>query len=193
MISKSEIINNETFEDRLKSEIPNIDIPIRRKEEKVVPVWGNEDDKNTTIDVYAVLDFVEFCYKNIQKAIKGNFHEYYKHYELSFEEGGKVQEEFRLEINIIFERNGIVFFLNEKGEVNRTIPKSMQSLIDDRPNTEDERLNELVNLAYDKFILPKYSDRVHALEKIWDAFERIKTYYSENKKTSIINWHTNAC
>ncbi|CAA6823784.1 MAG: Unknown protein [uncultured Sulfurovum sp.] len=62
----------------------------------------------------------------------------------------------------------------------------MTPLINKIYNTEDKKLNELVQLAHNKFILPKIEDRIHALEKIWDAFERMKTYYVEkNKKQSI--------
>jgi len=62
----------------------------------------------------------------------------------------------------------------------------MQPLINKIYNTKDEKLNELVQLAHDKFVLPNIEDRIHALEKIWDAFERVKTYYVEkNKKQSV--------
>jgi hypothetical protein len=46
------------------------------------------------------------------------------------------------------------------------------------------RLNELLEISCSKFILPKTESRVESLEKIWDAFERLKTYYEENKKVS---------
>ncbi len=32
--------------------------------------------------------------------------------------------------------------------------------------------------------MPRIEIRVESLEKIWDAFERLKTYYEENKKSS---------
>jgi hypothetical protein len=32
--------------------------------------------------------------------------------------------------------------------------------------------------------MPNFEDRVRSLERVWDAFERVKTYYSNNKKVS---------
>lgn len=181
---------NELFEDRIKSEIPNIDIPIRRKEE-LTSVYDDGEflptkEIQTKINKYDVLDFIEFCYKHIKEPIQGNYHEFFNHYHLTFIEKHETKEEFRTKINKIFEINGIVFYLNENGEIKRTIHKSMQLQIDKQFNTSDIQLNKLVKLANTKFILPKVSDRIYALEKIWDAFERVKTYYIEkNKKQSI--------
>ncbi|MED4225637.1 hypothetical protein [Neobacillus cucumis] len=50
--------------------------------------------------------------------------------------------------------------------------------------SKDNILNELLNLAIEYIRKPKEFDRQIALEKIWDAFERIKTFYDKNKKTS---------
>jgi hypothetical protein len=33
-------------------------------------------------------------------------------------------------------------------------------------------------------LLPKITDRIRAIEKLWDAFERIKTFYSFSKPTN---------
>ena len=73
---------------------------------------------------------------------------------------------FRNKINKTFERNGILFYINEDGQINRNISKAMKPLINQIYNTADTRLNDLVKLAYDKFVLPKIEDRIFALEKI---------------------------
>ena len=46
--------------------------------------------------------------------------------------------------------------------------------------TDDDNLNKLIKEAEDRFFNPK--DKQIAIEKICDAFERIKTYYEGNKK-----------
>ena len=56
-------------------------------------------------------------------------------------------------------------------------------LFNQNPVTNDKELNNLIIEAKERFLNPK--DKQIDLEKIWDAFERIKTYYGENKKTSI--------
>ncbi len=48
--------------------------------------------------------------------------------------------------------------------------------------TIDEELNLLIEEAKRRFKSP--NDKKIALEKLWDAFERIKTYYGDNKKLS---------
>jgi len=178
--------NKKLFEDRIKAEIQNIELPIQRKEiNSNYNLWSNNSNE-INIDKYVTLDFIQFCHKNIQEAVKGNYHDYFNHYHLTFKESKKVKKDFRDKVNQIFERNGIVFFINDAGQINRTISVTMKPLINKIYNTQDERLNELVQLAHDKFVLPKIEDRIYALEKIWDAFERVKTYYvKKNKKQSV--------
>jgi hypothetical protein len=48
--------------------------------------------------------------------------------------------------------------------------------------TIDQELNSLIEEAKKRFKNP--SDKKIALEKLWDAFERIKTYFNSNKKIS---------
>lgn len=55
-------------------------------------------------------------------------------------------------------------------------------LFDKQVHTDDEELNKLITEAKDRFFNPK--DKQIAIEKLWDAFERIKTYYEGNKKQS---------
>jgi len=59
---------------------------------------------------------------------------------------------------------------------------NIELLFDKQVQTDDEELNILIKEAKDRFFNPK--DKQIALEKLWDAFERIKTYYKGNKKQS---------
>ncbi len=178
--------DNKIFESRAKSVIPDIEIPIIIKVEKNTFSFNDNDSVTNIVNKYTALDFIEFCFKNISKAIQDNYHDFFKHYHLNFKNSQKLKDEFRIKINQIFERNGIVFDLNENGKINRLISKNFEPLINKIYKTNDIRLNKLVKLSQEKFILPKIEDRIYALEKIWDAFERMKTYYIEkNKKQSI--------
>lgn len=59
---------------------------------------------------------------------------------------------------------------------------NVELLFENKADTSDLSLNELIEEAKDRF---SKNDRQVALEKIWDAFERIKTFYHEkDKKTS---------
>lgn len=59
---------------------------------------------------------------------------------------------------------------------------NIELLFDKKVETNDEELNVLINEAKDRFFNPK--DKQIAVEKLWDAFERIKTYFDDNKKES---------
>lgn len=48
--------------------------------------------------------------------------------------------------------------------------------------TDDIELDKLIEEAKNRFFNPK--DKQIALEKLWDAFERLKTYFETNKKNS---------
>lgn len=62
---------------------------------------------------------------------------------------------------------------------------NVELLFDNEANTNDSDLNSLIEEAKERFFNPK--DKQVALEKLWDAFERLKTYFSSeglNKKQS---------
>jgi len=56
-------------------------------------------------------------------------------------------------------------------------------LFNSKVNTSDKDLNKLIDEARNRFLNP--NDKQIALEKLWDAFERLKTYFTDlNKKQS---------
>jgi hypothetical protein len=65
-----------------------------------------------------------------------------------------------------------VFGLNVRNEL----------LFNKKTETMDETLNDLVDKSKEFFIK---GDKQIAIEKLWDAFERMKTLFDPNKKTSI--------
>lgn len=169
------------LENAIKAEIPKLQTPIRACRKA-----GFHQKDDGVPAKYEILDFIEFLYRNIKdpKPV-GRYHEFYNHYHYEFSDSGQETDSYRTKINTIFARNGIVFYLDENGIIKRSVPTSFNKIISDiRFSTSDHRLNELLEISYSKFILPKLESRVESLEKIWDAFERIKTYYEENKKKS---------
>ena len=59
---------------------------------------------------------------------------------------------------------------------------NIELLFDNKANTSDIQLNQLIEEAKQRFLNP--NDKQIALEKLWDAFERLKTFYDKNKKVS---------
>ncbi|MDB4925371.1 AbiJ-NTD4 domain-containing protein [Mucilaginibacter sp.] len=181
--------NHILLNDKLKALVPKIDIPISRKEEFITSYgdFGEEPtlEKNS-IDTFAILDFIEFCFQNMYDAVNtGEWHDYWGHYHLTFKDTGVLRKKFVFEINLLFERNGIAFKFTEEGKFIRLLNPELGQLISVRYKTSDAKLNELLIEATSAFVLPKEQDRFRATEKLWDSFERIKTYCDINKKTSI--------
>lgn len=146
-------------------------------------------------DEYMILDFVQFCYTHVKKANRGVRIPYIhglmdsETYTLSyiFNESDSEKEKFQNDINILFRRNGLVYELQEDGTIIRKIPKGIKPLISQLYKTDDTTLNRLIDEAFCNFLKLKTEDRRVAVEKIWDAFDRMKTYYKSKKtKASIL-------
>ena len=136
-------------------------------------------------DKYAILDSIEFVYENLWDYKVGQYHSYFRHDHLDLLNTRECRKTFKTEINQMFERNGVVFYLDTDGKIKRQLPAEMDSLIQKlKIHTADQRLNELIQQATEDIRKPELKDRTYALEKLWDAFERMKTFYSPDKKKS---------
>lgn len=87
------------------------------------------------------------------------------------------KEEFKniiedcITVNEVFDLSGL-FNLNLNNEL----------LFNKEIKTDDNNLNDLINESKQLYLK---GEKQLALEKIWDSFERLKTYYSSDKKNSI--------
>lgn len=99
----------------------------------------------------------------------------------SFDGHTTKSSQFENEINAIFKLNNINVELRD-GEIHSTNNKVIG--LDDSTNINEAGLEELIRIAEDLYNKGNYS---YAVEKIWDAFERIKTYYypTLDKKKSV--------
>jgi hypothetical protein len=80
------------------------------------------------------------------------------------------------DINRLFARNGIAFDLQPDGRIIRLGPPALrESLQQSLFTSEDLQLNELLETARTKFLDPDPAVRQEGLEKLWDAWERVKT------------------
>lgn len=122
------------LEMRVKSEIPKLDTPIQSSDTEVIYSFdsnsGEDEIKIIMPKKYAILDFIEFLYKNIQDPVQvGSYHQYYNHYHYRFSDEGDSVEKYIYDINTIFKRNGIVFYLSNNGKIKRIIHKPMKKLL----------------------------------------------------------------
>lgn len=144
----------------LEAEIPRISWPLRARELPETPV---------------ILDLLEFCARAVGQPIQGSWHSYYDHYHLSWEREPGLAA-FLADVNRQLARNGVAFEMNGEGRLQRILPPALRvALIDARFATGDAETDRLLETARSRILAPKHEDRSDGLEKLWDAFERIKT------------------
>ena len=136
-------------------------------------------------DILLVLDFIEFVQASVAKPISGKYHDYFNHHHLTFDKAAG-QEDFRVTVNRIFARNGVAFEMLPNGRTERVLPLVLgEELKRTLFNTGDRMLDEC---------RAKFSDRNplvrrEALERLWDAWERLKSLAdpSDKKRSDNLN------
>lgn len=139
-------------------------------------------------DQYSLLDLIEFVANNVRDIRTRTHHSYYGHDDISFSETNSIAEKFKDDINSIFNKTGLLYQLTENLEVERieeygVTSSDVEDLIAD---IDEPGLKDLLNTAIVKHKSFNPDDQKDAVEKIWDALERLKTYYEHlDKKNSV--------
>lgn len=134
--------------------------------------WPDRDDEWPSDP--QLFDLVEFLYEHAKMPRSDSYHPYFGHNHLIFDQD-KGRAKFEADVNRFFERNGFAFELKD-GEVTRIAPTGLQeALATTIFKTGDETLDDLLETAREKFLNRMLSVRKEGLEKLWDAWERLKT------------------
>lgn len=142
------------------------------------------EDRGATPPTLAILDYLQFCYRRVAKPIQRDYHSFFQHYHLTFDEPSG-QHEFREQINLLLARNGLAFNLEENGDIVRLATPVLQAeMAAFKISTGDEHLNRFISDAVTKFLSSNPGVRLEALEKLWDAWERLKSLEPGDKKES---------
>jgi len=183
-------INDGSFAERFPLNCFDAPIPIGSDEDAIKSAFQAEFPSmqwplhlNKVPDTLSVLDAIEFFYKYISKPTRKEYHSFFRHHDiLSFDQENGRQEYFE-DINRLFRRNSLACELQEDGKVVRLEPVVLRETLTAVVfRTEDEELNRLLELARDKFRDPDVNIRREAVEKLWDAWERLKTLEPEADK-----------
>lgn len=142
-----------------------------------------EDDK-TGYDQYALLDFIEYVGQYCRDIKICDFHSYFGHYHIDLLKTDKIFETFRAEINDIFTKTGLLYTLTANKIIERVLENSVLApeIETAIQNIKEPGTKELLETAIVLFKQPDPIYRRDAVEKLWDAFERMKTYYTNLKK-----------
>jgi hypothetical protein len=143
------------------------------------------DDETAAITDGAVFDLLEFSYEQIAQPDEGSFHSYGSHMHYTYDqEAGRYR--FAEDVNRLFERNGIAFELRE-GEIVRLAPTGLQEALAATVfRTGDTHLDEMLEAARTKFLHRDLNIRRESLEKLWDAWERLKTIEEGTNKPAMV-------
>lgn len=134
-----------------------------------------------------ILDFIEFVHDAVAKPMPGKYHDFFRHHHLSFDQQAG-QDEFRATVNRIFLRNGVAFEMLSTGRIIRVLPLVLgDALRRTAFNTGDRTLDNMLDECRAKFSDRNPLVRREALERLWDAWERLKSLADPgDKKRSIM-------
>lgn len=133
-------------------------------------------------DLVEVINLVEFVFQHISKPTDGWFHSWCGATHPTAFDARTARYEYTVAVNKMFRNFGLPLLL-KKGRAVR-----ITSVVLDRPvlelelATSDKHLVRLLNTAISDF---QTGNRHHALRTIVDAFERIKTVHSPDKRKSV--------
>lgn len=126
-------------------------------------------------DTPVILDLLEFCASTVGEPIQGSYHSYFGHHHLSWDRDASLAR-FVADVNLLFRRNALAYELTSTGQARRLLPQPIADALGwTMFQTGDGETNRLLEAARQRFLSPKPEDRQDALEKLWDAFERLKT------------------
>lgn len=137
-------------------------------------------------DTLLILDFAEFVYASVAKPIPGKHHDFFNHHHFTFDQQSG-QEEFRATVNRIFARNGVAFEMLSNGRIVRVLPPVLGDELKRMVfRTGDRILDNMLEESRTKFTDRNPLLRREGLERLWDAWERLKSLADpEDKQKSI--------
>lgn len=123
----------------------------------------------------AIMDLLEYAASCVGHPVQGSWHDYMRHHHLDWDRGAGLTR-FVQDVNRLFSRNGVAFELTETGQARRLLPEPLRNtLIGATFHTDDAELDRLLEEARRGILAVDVNQRRGGLEKLWDAFERIKT------------------
>lgn len=149
-------------------------------------LWPRDVDRENPPADGQIFDLIEFAYEFTAEPKDPSYHSYMGHTHYSYD-GETGRGTFAHDVNRIFERNGMAFELKD-GEITRLAPAVLhESLAAAAFHTGDGLLDELLEAARHKLLNRSVEVRRESLEKLWDAWERLKTIEAAGDKKASVN------
>lgn len=140
--------------------------------------------------MYSILDFIELVFKNIKDIKNEDWHKFFSHTHYTYTNTFNVRDKFIKDINDGFIRSSLLYQMNNNGIIeridnNNVVIEDIISKLGSIKNKNFKDLIELIEKAIKCYKSKNQEDWKTATEKIWDAFENMKTYYFADKKKSV--------
>ncbi len=143
----------------IRAFIPTIELPL---------------DGNRMSDI-ETFDLLEYAYHHISKPTRVKRHDYFNHWELSFDRR-PARAEFRERINLMLARGRANYTMETDGRIVRIGSAPVRRIVHElRPATGDEELDNLIRYARELYTSKDPQQRQNGLEKLWDGYERLKS------------------
>lgn len=140
-------------------------------------------------DQYALLDLIEYFALNIKDISEQWNSDYYQNYKtIACFETSDIFKDFKEEVNEIFTETGLLYKLTDEKIIERIVENSPLTIEIENSFLAVPELGtrELLKDAVALYKTPNSKARQDSVEKIWDALERLKTYYTTmDKKHSV--------
>lgn len=168
------------FSTRIKIRIPSL---YRNEFDRIcAPRYEDEYDQ------YALLDLIEFFAQNIKDISERWNNERYRNYQtIDCLTSSDTFISFQDEINEIFKESGLLYEITDKKIVERIIENSAltKEIENNFEEVDEVGLRDLLKDSVALYKTPNSAARQDSVEKLWDALERLKTYYTtlEKKKS----------
>lgn len=161
------------FNTKIKIRIPSL---FRDELDRIcVPACYDEYDQ------YALLDLIEYFAQNIQDISERWNNERYRNYQtIDCFNTSDIYEKFKEEINEIFTESGLLYELTDEEIVERIVENSplTREIENNFSAVHEAGTKDLLKDAVALYKTPNPAARQDSVEKIWDALERLKTYYT---------------
>lgn len=172
--------DEEGYSTRIKIRIPAL---FRDDYDRIcTPQYENEYDQ------YALLDLIEFFAQNIEDISERWNNDRYQNYKMiDCLNSSYVFANFQEMINEIFSESGLLYELTDEKIIERIVANSPLTSDIEHSFTmvHEQGTRELLRDAVALYRTPNPAARQDSVEKIWDALERLKTYYTTlDKKCS---------
>jgi len=130
---------------------------------------------------YALLDLIEYFAQNIQDISEHWNSDRYQNYKtIDCFNTDNVFIDFQEEINEIFTEAGLLYELTDEQIVERIVENSplTPEIVNSFETVQETGTKELLKDAVALYKTPNPAASQDSVEKIWDALERLKTYYT---------------